>query len=404
MAKSFVEEEISRGVQLSIINLIDGLIEYAHNARASDIHIEPEERRVRVRLRIDGVLHDSFILPKEIHSEIITRIKVLSGLRTDEHQAPQDGRFRLTFKKLGNVDIRVSITPTYYGEDAVMRLLSAKGETFTVDSLGFSAHDKEKIHTALRRPFGMILSTGPTGSGKTTTLYSFIKILNTSEVSIITIEDPIEYSIQGIDQIQVNPRTGLTFADGLRSILRQDPNIIMVGEIRDEETARIAINAALTGHLLLSTLHTNDAPTTLPRLLDMKIEPFLIASTVNIALGQRLVRKICADCKTEKQLTPDELKSLAEILPKTMNADEQKFYSGTGCAKCNNTGYIGRIGIYEVLLMDDDVRAAVVRKVSADEIKTIAIKNGMTTMVEDGIGKAMAGITTIEEILRVIHE
>lgn len=404
MPRIDVKEEIGKGVQLSIINLIDGLIEYAHHARASDIHIEPEERRVRVRLRIDGVLHDSFILPKEIHSEIITRIKVLSGLRTDEHQAPQDGRFRLTFKKLGNVDIRVSITPTYYGEDAVMRLLSSKGETFTVDSLGFSARDKERIYNSLKRPFGMILSTGPTGSGKTTTLYSFIKILNTPEISIVTIEDPIEYSIQGIDQIQVNPRTGLTFADGLRSILRQDPNVIMVGEIRDEETARIAVNAALTGHLLLSTLHTNDAPTTLPRLLDMKIEPFLIASTVNIALGQRLVRKICADCKVEKQLTPDELKSLAEILPKSINAGEQKFHKGTGCIKCNNTGYIGRIGIYEILVMDDDVRAAVVRKASADEIKTIAVKNGMTTMIEDGIQKAMAGITTIEEILRVIHE
>lgn len=404
MAKSAVEEEISKGVQLSIINLIDGLIEYAHNARASDIHIEPEEKRVRIRLRIDGVLRDSFILPKEIHSEIITRIKVLSGLRTDEHQAPQDGRFRLSFKKLGNVDIRVSIAPTYYGEDAVLRLLSEKGEKINLDSLGFSKKDREQIDEALKRPYGMILSTGPTGSGKTTTLYSFIKVLSTPDVSIITIEDPIEYSIEGIDQIQVNPRTGLTFADGLRSILRQDPNIIMVGEIRDEETARIAVNAALTGHLLLSTLHTNDAPTTLPRLLDMKIEPFLIASTVNIALGQRLVRKICNDCKVKKSITLDEVKSLSEILPKEMLADYKEFYKGEGCAKCNETGYLGRIGIYEILQIDDEIRAAVVRKASADEIKNIAIKNGMTTMLEDGLTKAMAGITTIEELLRVIHE
>ncbi len=404
MAKADVAEEITKGVELSIIDLVDGLVEYAQNARASDIHIEPEERRVRVRLRIDGVLHDSFVLPKEIHSEIITRIKVLSGLRTDEHQAAQDGRFRLSFKKIGNIDVRVSIAPTYYGEDAVLRILAEKGEKMTFDLLGFIPKDRKKIDEALKKPFGMILATGPTGSGKTTSLYSFIKILNTPEISIITIEDPIEYSIQGIDQIQVNPRTGLTFADGLRSILRQDPNVIMVGEIRDEETARIAVNAALTGHLLLSTLHTNDAPTTLPRLLDMKIEPFLIASTINIALGQRLVRQICTDCKTKRPVTLEDMQSLSEALPKASLARYTEFYYGVGCAKCNDTGYRGRIGIYEVLQMDDDIRAAVIRKASAAEIRDIAVKNGMTTMIEDGLQKAMAGITTIEEILRVIHE
>ena len=401
---NIVEQEISKGAELSIIDLVDGLVEHAHTARASDVHIEPEEKRVRVRLRIDGVLHDSFVLPKEIHSEIITRIKVLSGLRTDEHQAAQDGRFRLNLKKFGNVDVRVSIAPTYYGEDAVLRLLSEKGEKFSFETLTFSPGDRKKITNALKKPFGMILATGPTGSGKTTTLYSFIKTLNTPEVSIITIEDPIEYSIEGIDQIQVNPRTGLTFANGLRSILRQDPNVIMVGEIRDEETARIAVNAALTGHLLLSTLHTNDAPTTLPRLLDMKIEPFLIASTVNIAMGQRLVRKICANCKVKKEVTPDDMKSLAEVLPEKILADHKEFYQGAGCDKCNKSGYQGRIGIYEVMEIDDDIRAAVVRKASAGELKDIAVKNGMTTMIEDGLKKAMTGITTVEEILRVIHE
>ena len=250
----------------------------------------------------------------------------------------------------------------------------------------------------------MILSTGPTGSGKTTILYTLIKILNTPEISIITIEDPIEYAIEGIDQIQVNSRTSLTFANGLKSILRQDPNIIMVGEIRDEETAAIAVNAALTGHLLLSTLHTNDAATTLPRLLDMKIEPFLIASTINIAIGQRLVRKICPDCKIKKPVSIDEMKSLSEILPKETLAKYENFYQGAGCNKCDNSGYRGRIGIFEILEINNDIRDAIVRKANANEIKEIAVKNGMTTMIEDGLQKALAGITTIEEILRVINE
>ncbi|MBI5732296.1 MAG: type II/IV secretion system protein [Candidatus Magasanikbacteria bacterium] len=404
MPKTKIEEELEKGAELSIIGLVDSLIEHAYTARASDIHIDPEEKRVRVRLRIDGVLHDSFIFPNEVHSEIITRIKVLSGLRTDEHQAAQDGRFRIPLKKIGPVDVRVSIAPTYYGENAVMRLLAERGEKITFNSLGFNPRDRLKIERAIKKPYGMVLATGPTGSGKTTSLYTLIKILKTPEVSIITIEDPIEYSIEGVDQIQVNPRTGLTFASGLRSILRQDPNIIMVGEIRDEETARIAVNASLTGHLLLSTLHTNDAPTTLPRLLDMKIEPFLIASTVNIAIGQRLVRKICSTCKTKKAVTMDELKSLSEVLPPETLAEYKEFYKGAGCGECNQSGYKGRIGIYEVLEMDDAVRAAVLRKADASEIREIAVKNGMTTMIKDGLEKVMAGITTIEEILRVIHE
>ncbi|MBI2514650.1 type II/IV secretion system protein [Candidatus Wolfebacteria bacterium] len=404
MPKTKIEEELEKGAELSIIGLVDSLIEHAYTARASDIHIDPEEKRVRVRLRIDGVLHDSFIFPNEVHSEIITRIKVLSGLRTDEHQAAQDGRFRIPLKKIGPVDVRVSIAPTYYGENAVMRLLAERGEKITFNSLGFNPRDRLKIEQAIKKPYGMVLATGPTGSGKTTSLYTLIKILKTPEVSIITIEDPIEYSIEGVDQIQVNPRTGLTFASGLRSILRQDPNIIMVGEIRDEETARIAVNASLTGHLLLSTLHTNDAPTTLPRLLDMKIEPFLIASTVNIAIGQRLVRKICSTCKTKKAVTMDELKSLSEVLPPETLAEYKEFYKGAGCGECNQSGYKGRIGIYEVLEMDDAVRAAVLRKADASEIREIAVKNGMTTMIKDGLEKVMAGVTTIEEILRVIHE
>ncbi|MEK7463422.1 MAG: GspE/PulE family protein [Patescibacteria group bacterium] len=406
MPKTKVEGELELGKKLSIIDLVDALIEDAYNARASDVHIDPEEKRLRVRLRIDGVLHDSFIFPEEIHSEIVTRIKVLSGLRTDEHQAAQDGRFRVNIKSSGPVDVRVSITPTYYGENAVLRILAQKEEKFTLETLGFNKEDEKKISEAIKKPYGMILSTGPTGSGKTTLLYTLIKKLNTPKVSIITIEDPIEYAINGIDQIQVNPRTGLTFANGLRSILRQDPNVIMVGEIRDEEAAGIAVNAALTGHLLLSTLHTNDAATTLPRLLDMKIEPFLIASTVNVAIGQRLVRKICPNCRVKKEITEDEIKSLTGILPEKtlLRVKNKNFYQGTGCDKCDQGGYYGRAGIYEVLEADDDIRKAIIRKADASEIREIAIKNGMTTMIEDGFQKAADGIITIEEILRVIHE
>ena len=272
--KAAVEKELAaKADKISIIRLVDALIIHAFESQASDIHIDPQEDKVRIRLRIDGVLHDAFILPKEIQSEIISRIKVLSGLRTDEHQAAQDGRFKIPVKDIGYIDIRVSIAPTYYGENAVLRILSERTQ-LNLDQLGFSERDLKIVKSAVKKPYGMILATGPTGSGKTTTLYSIIKELNTDEISIITVEDPIEYSIKGIDQIQVNSKTGITFAQGLRSILRQDPNIIMVGEIRDEETAGIAVNAALTGHLMLSTIHTNDAATTLPRLLDMGIEPF----------------------------------------------------------------------------------------------------------------------------------
>ncbi len=320
---SETQKELSKS-KPSIIHLVDALILDAYKNRASDVHLDPEPSDIRVRLRIDGILHEAFTFPKEIHSEVLSRIKVLSGLRTDEHQAAQDGRFKLTFDK-ADVDVRVSIAPTFYGENAVMRLLAEQAEAFTLEGLGFVDDDLVKIQKAIKKPYGMILVTGPTGSGKTTTLYTILKMLNIPDVSIVTIEDPIEYSITGIEQIQVNSRTGITFASGLRSILRQDPNIIMVGEIRDEETAGIAVNAALTGHLLLSTLHTNDAPTTLPRLLDMKIEPFLIASTVNIAVGQRLVRKICQDCKAKKTITDAELKSLAEVLPADVLGKNREF-------------------------------------------------------------------------------
>lgn len=391
--------------ELPIVPLIDNLILYGYLARSSDIHIKPENERVAIRLRIDGLLQDVFSFPKNIQSEVITRIKVLAGMRTDEHQAAQDGRFKTTIKGLPRqFDIRVSVIPTYYGENAVLRLLVEQAEIKTLYDLTFSDADRKKVMHAIERPNGMILATGPTGSGKTTTLYTVLRKLNTPDVSIITIEDPIEYSLQGINQIQVNAENGLTFADGLRSILRQDPDIIMVGEIRDRETASIAVNAALTGHLLLSTLHTNDAATTLPRLLDMGVEAFLIASTVNIAIGQRLVRMVCKDCKTKKQISPAELKSLTDVLPASLLAKHREFYSGKGCQLCGDTGYAGRISIYEILDIDDDVRQAIMRRANADEIKKIAIGKGMTTLMEDGFRKAVAGLTTIEEILRVIQE
>ncbi|MEK7583206.1 MAG: ATPase, T2SS/T4P/T4SS family [Patescibacteria group bacterium] len=391
--------------ELPIVPLIDNLILYGYLARSSDIHIKPEQERVCIRLRIDGLLQDVFSFPKNIQSEVITRIKVLAGMRTDEHQAAQDGRFKTNIKGLPRqFDIRVSVVPTYYGENAVLRLLVEQAEIKSLEDLTFSDDDRAKLMHAIERPNGMILATGPTGSGKTTTLYTVLRKLNTPDVSIITIEDPIEYSLQGINQIQVNAENGLTFADGLRSILRQDPDIIMVGEIRDRETASIAVNAALTGHLLLSTLHTNDSATTLPRLLDMGVEPFLIASTVNVAIGQRLVRMICKNCKIKKQVNPAELKSLTDAIPAKILAKHRDFYSGKGCQICGNTGYAGRISIYEVLEVTDEIRRAIMSRGNASEIKKIAIEHGMTTLMDDGFRKALEGLTTIEEILRVIQE
>jgi len=389
---------------VSIIELVDAVIEEAHARNASDIHIDPSRADVRVRLRIDGVLTEAYQLPKNIHNEVVSRVKVLSGMRTDEHQATQDGRFRHNFKGGETLDMRVSIAPTYHGENVVLRLLSDKAANFTLEMLGFSEADREKITTAIRRPNGMILSTGPTGSGKTTSLYTMIKMLNEPEVSIVTIEDPIEYAVEDIEQIQVNARAGLTFANGLRSILRQDPNIIMVGEIRDAETAAIAVNTALTGHLLLSTLHTNDAATTLPRLLDMGIDAYLVASTINIAIGQRLVRKICEKCKEQVIASKSIEETLAIVPLKQPVKAGDAFYRGKGCEACGDSGYAGRVCISEVLVASPAIRDAIMRKASAGELRELAIKGGMTTMLEDGFAKARLGLTTIEEILRVVHE
>ncbi len=403
--KSQIDQELARQRnEFSIIRIVDLLVEYASTMRASDIHIDPTTTDIRIRFRIDGILHDAFHLPKILHSILISRIKILTGMRIDEHQIPQDGRFKVMLRQVEPVDIRVSVVPTYYGENAKLRLLRSPSATLELEDLDMAPADLAKIKHAIRLPYGMILATGPTGSGKTTMLYTIVKILNSPEVSIITIEDPIEYSVTGIEQIQVNVATDLTFANGLRSILRQDPNIIMVGEIRDKETAEISVNAALTGHLILSSLHTNDAATTLARLSEFKIEPFLISSTVNIAIGQRLIRRICPSCRVQKVITEVEAQSLTESIPANILGANRTFYVGRGCAACGGTGYQGRMGVYEVLVVDDTIREAIMRRANASEIADLAIKSGMTTMLQDGFRKALEGKTTLEEILRVIHE
>lgn len=403
--KEEINKELLKGKEASIVKIMDSIIESGYRNKASDIHIDPREKDLRVRFRIDGVLKESFSLPKMVHNEVISRIKVLSRLRTDEHQATQDGRFRHDFPETNEfIDLRVSIVPTYHGENAVMRILSDKAEEYSLESLGFSESDSRKIKTALKKTGGMILSTGPTGSGKTTTLYTLIKMLNSQERSIVTIEDPIEYAVENIEQIQVNAKAGLTFANGLRSVLRQDPNIIMVGEIRDSETAGIAVNTALTGHLLLSTLHTNDAPTTLPRLLDMGIEEYLVASTISLIIGQRLARKICARCKEKTKVTDLEKESLLETPLGELIESGEIIYRGMGCRECGGSGYSGRICVNEVLVANEKIKEAILRKATSLEIKNLAKSQGMTTMIEDGLKKIREGMTTIEEVLRVIHE
>ncbi len=389
--------------EIPMSKIVDLLINYASQDKASDIHIEPEEKDSLIRFRIDGILHDVLFLPKSLHDQIITRIKILSRLRTDEHLSPQDGKMRINLEE-EDIDIRVSILPVTEGEKAVLRLLSSKFRKFSLVDLGMNENDLKKVTDAYTKPYGMILSTGPTGSGKTTSIYAILKILNTREKNITTIEDPAEYRIKGVNQINVNAKTNLTFANGLRSILRQDPNIIFVGEIRDSETAGIAVNASLTGHLVLSTLHTNDAATALPRLIDMNIEPFLVASTVNVIIAQRLVRKICEMCKGTRVITKEELlKNLPlEVINKYVDGKTSMIiYQGAGCKICHLTGYSGRVGVFEVLEVTKDIRDLITKRNDADVILQKAIDEGMTTMLDDGLEKVMKGLTTIEEVLRV---
>jgi type IV pilus assembly protein PilB len=414
-------ENLTRGERDdAIIKMVDTLLQYGYQNQASDIHIEPYRGKVMIRFRIDGVLHDVLELPKNLHELALTRIKILAKMRTDEHRSAQDGKFRFTIQKgvtLGQekeeaIDVRVSIVPIVEGENAVMRLLSSKGRRFQLEDLGLSGDDLKKVQKAIKNPHGMILVTGPTGSGKTTTLYSILKILNTRNVHISTIEDPVEYDIEGVSQIQVNPKTNLTFASGLRAVVRQDPDIIMVGEIRDSDTADIAVNSAMTGHLVLSTLHANNAATTLPRLLDMGIEPFLVSSTVRVIVAQRLVRKICERCRVSYTISAEDKKMIEQtpevkdIFIKEGHKDLNKItlYKGAGCKACGDTGYGGRIGIFEILEMAEKIRRVIIKEVTSDDIYEAAAKNGMTTMLRDGILKTLGGITTLEEVLRVTRE
>ena len=386
--------------KLPVIKVLDTILEYAAAERASDVHIEAFAEEVIIRFRIDGVLHDILKLPRGIENAIVARIKILSNLKIDEHRIPQDGRYKFTVD--GDViGLRISIIPGFYGENVVMRLLPETRRPLSLEELGITGQNLELIEDNIRKPHGMVLATGPTGSGKTTTLYSILNILNTPKVKICTIEDPIEYGIKRIDQIQVNPKVGLKFSTGLRSLLRHDPDIIMVGEIRDKETAEIAIHAALTGHLVLSTLHTNDAAGAIPRFLDMGAEGFLVASTINVVIAQRLVRRICTSCLVETAPSQESLKMLAQDISVKPG---QKFYKGKGCDKCHGSGYSGRVGIYEFLAVTDKIRQLVVKRVSSDTIREQAVSEGMITMFEDGMNKIAAGLTTLEEALRAVRE
>jgi len=403
--------------QMPIIKIVDTLLKHAILQQASDIHIEPLEKEVVIRYRIDGILHDTMTLPKKLHSGIIARIKVLSNLKLDEHRLPQDGRFNIESKDY-KISFRISMLPVYDGEKAVLRLLPEDTKGLTLENLGFRNKALEKVHRNIKKPNGMILATGPTGCGKTTTLYTIMDILNEPGVNISTVEDPVEYRMERINQTQVKPKIGLTFANGLRSLVRQDPDIIMVGEIRDNETAGLAINAALTGHLVFSTLHTNSAAGSFSRLIDMKVEPFLISSTANLIIAQRLVRKLYPETKKKYKLSPDEIKSLGKeidlekilqilkdekvITPKD-DWNSIEFYKSGKSDDCPD-GYKGRIGIHEVLEVNEAIQDIIIKEAPTSEIEAQAKKDGMLTMLEDGFIKAVQGITSIEEILRVTKE
>lgn len=408
IGKYVKETEKEKDVDPPVVKIVDTIIEYAFRNKASDIHIETQDNNTIVRFRLDGILHDIVTLPGVLHPNMVTRIKVMSNLRTDDHAAPQDGK--ISFDVEGaNLDLRVSTIPTIEGEKVVIRLLFRDAGNLNLSDLGFSDSDLEKVVKAYKRPFGMILATGPTGSGKTTTMYAIIRILNKREVNISTIEDPVEYDLTGINQIQVNRKTDLTFANGLRSLLRQDPDIVLVGEIRDEETAHIAVNASMTGHLVLSTLHTNDSATAVVRFMEMNVEPFMIASTMNLVIAQRLVRKICTACRYSKETTIKELQlkypSASDIIEDQYKGKIKiRLYEGKGCHACHDTGYTGRIGVYEVLSVDEEIRDAIIQRKTTSDIKNMAIKKGMTTMLDDGIRKVHDGMTTIAEVIRVLSE
>lgn len=413
------QEKLSKLAEdIPIVRIVDSILEHAILEGASDIHIEPAEAEVIVRFRIDGILKPVMTFPKVVAPGITARIKILSNLKLDEHRLPQDGRFKIESTKY-KFAFRVSILPVYDGEKIVMRLLKEGGQTLTLEQLGFRSKPKELIMRNIKKPHGMILVTGPTGSGKTTTLYSILGILNTPEINISTVEDPIEYRMPGVNQTQVNAKIGFTFATGLRALLRQDPNVIMVGEIRDEETAGIAVQSAMTGHLVLGTLHTNDAATALPRLTDMKVPQFLIAATTNVIVGQRLLRKICQNCIRSFKIpihTLDQLRDQIDletiwesleregIVKKDQRIEDITFWRGSGCSQCGDEGYKGRVGIYEILEISPAIAELINQRVNTIDLQKQAVKEGMVTMIEDGFIKAIKAVTTIEEVLRVTKD
>lgn len=407
----FVEEEridVSEVTEESqkapIVKVVSLILNEAIKRRASDIHIEPCEKFLRVRYRIDGSLHDIFTLPKKNQNAVLARLKIMSKLDITETRLPQDGRFKISFEGK-EIDFRVSVLPITFGGKVVLRILDKSNINIGLEKLGFLPGPLSTFRTALARPYGMLLVTGPTGSGKSTTLYSIINQLNTSERNIITLEDPVEYETEGITQIPARPEIGLTFATGLKSVLRQTPDIIMVGEIRDFETADIAIKASLTGQLILSTLHTNDSAGAITRLIDMGVEPFLVASSLILASAQRLMRKICDNCKEEMPVPAEVLERLGVESAEIKKKNIKTFYKGRGCKRCNDTGYYGRIAILEALLIDDSVRAMIMKKASSDEIKEYAMKKmGMMTLRDNAIQNCIMGVTTLEEVLRVTSE
>ena len=380
-----------------IVKLVNLIVVKAVEQKASDIHIEPQERSLRVRYRIDGVLQEVMKLPKGVQPAVLSRFKVMASMDIAENRIPQDGHASLTVRKRG-IDFRVATLPTVHGERIVLRILEKESILLKLDDLGFMKEDLEKFKSVFIKPHGTILVTGPTGSGKSTTLYATLNILNTDQKNIITIEDPVEYRLRGLNQIQVNKKAGLTFAKGLRSILRAAPDILMVGEIRDGETAQIAIEAALTGHLVLSTLHTNDAPSAISRLTEMKVEPFLISSAISAVQAQRLARRLCTECK--EQYKPDK-KTLVDLGFPLEENKLPKLYKPKGCKKCANTGYKGRLGLYEIMLMSEEIEKLTIERATADEIKAVALSEGMSTLKQDGFKKVLLGMTSVEEVLRV---
>jgi type IV pilus assembly protein PilB len=382
--------------------IITEIFNDAIELRASDIHFEPQDKIVIVRFRVDGVMHEAGRIPKEYYEGVINRIKIEGNMQLDEHFCAQDGAIRYETKSGGMMDIRVSIVPLVDGEKIVLRLLSEYVRTLTLQDLGFSEEYRKIIEIAAHKPFGMILTTGPTGAGKSTTLYALLKMRNHPDVNISTIEDPVEYKIPGINHIQVNAEANLTFANGLRALVRQDPNIILVGEIRDGETASIAVNAALTGHLLFSTLHSNDAATAVPRLLEMGVEPFLLASTLEIVIGQRLIRRICPQCRYSYSMSLGEAQKLFPGADKYfVKKDDVRLYKGKGCEACGSTGYRGRIGIYEMLVITPEIQTLITRRASSQELNEKGRDEGLKLLFDDGFEKVKAGMTTIEELMRV---